>query len=364
MPEHRSVTDLLPRQKRIAALNNRFTRLFGNNDTKLRICDSIIRQTLPHALLIVGPEGSGKHTLATEIAAAANCVNAEVKLSGARLPCGVCVNCKRIYSGSFPDVSTLEKSSGKATIGVEELRDFREDMFLSATESKYKFYVIEDADLMTPAAQNALLKVLEEPPSSVHIILLCTEADKILSTIKSRTQYVQTELFTPDELRIHTVKLSDAAAALERTDPDRFKAILLASVGVIGRALNMIDDGRADAVEQRRECVLRFISALPKRAPFSKLYSATMALPTKREELKSTLEDIRNALRDLIASRVSDGIAPIFFLTEEELESCASSLTQKRLIEVYDAITSAINDIDNNVVISTLLTDLSVIIKG
>ena len=217
---------------------------------------------------------------------------------------------------------------------------------------------------LSTAAQNALLKVLEEPPSSVHIILLCTEADKILSTIKSRTQYVQTELFAPDELRLHTVKLSDTAAALERTDPDRLKAILLASGGVIGRALNMIDDGRADAVEQRRECVLRFISALPKRAPFSKLYSATMALPTKREELKSTLEDIRNALRDLIASRVSDGIAPIFFLTEEELESCASSLTQKRLIEVYDAITSAINDIDNNVVISTLLTDLSVIIKG
>ena len=182
-------------------MNNRFTRLFGNDETKLRICDSIVREALPHAMLIVGPGGSGKHTLATEIAAAANCVNASIKLAGAKLPCGVCANCKRIYSGNFPDVNTLGRGSGKATIGVEELRDYREDMFLSATESRYKFYIIEDADLMTPAAQNALLKVLEEPPSAVHIILLCTESDKILSTIKSRTQYAQTELFDYEELK-------------------------------------------------------------------------------------------------------------------------------------------------------------------
>ena len=345
-------------------MNNRFTRLFGNGDTVSRICDAIVSETLPHALLIVGPNGSGKHTLATEIAAAANCVNKNVKIAGVKLPCGVCANCKRIYSDNFPDVSTLGKSSGKATIGVEEIRDFREDMFLSATESPYKFYVIEDADLMTPAAQNALLKVLEEPPSSVHIILLCTEADKILSTIKSRTQYIQMEIFDFEEIKRHTLALSESATALANTDTDRFKAILLASGGVIGRALDMLDEGRSDAVEQRRACVIGFISAIPKRAPFSKLYTATVSLPTKRDELKIVLEEIRNALRDLIASRVSDDIAPIFFLSAEELEAAAPALSQKRLIEVYDIICSAIDDIDSNVVISTLLTDLAVRIKG
>ena len=352
------------RRKRITNLNNRFTRLFGNDETKLRICDSIVREALPHAMLIVGPGGSGKHTLATEIAAAANCVNASIKLAGAKLPCGVCANCKRIYSGNFPDVNTLGRSSGKATIGVEELRDYREDMFLSATESRYKFYIIEDADLMTPAAQNALLKVLEEPPSAVHIILLCTESDKILSTIKSRTQYAQTELFDYEELKRYTLMLSDTAQTLDRTEPEKFKAILLASGGVIGKALDMLDEGRSDALTQRRACVIDFVSALPKRAPFSKLYAATMALPQKREELKATLEQIRNALRDLIASRVSDGLSPIFFLSTEELEGTAPTLGQKRLIEVYDIISSAINDLDNNVVISTLLTDLAVRIKG
>lgn len=351
-------------EKRIKDLNNRFTRLFGNTDAKSRICDAIVKGTLPHALLATGPRGSGKHTLATEIAAAANCVNKTVKIAGTKLPCGACANCKKIYSGNFPDVNTLGRSSGKATIGVEELRDFREDMFLSATESPYKFYIIEDADLLTPAAQNALLKVLEEPPSSVHIILLCTEADKILSTIKSRTQYVQTEIFSFDELKAHVLSLSDAAQMLAKTEPDRFKAILLASGGVIGKALDMLDEGRSDALEQRRASVIGFISALPRRASFSKLYSATVSLPTKRDELKAVLEDIRNALRDLIATRVSPDIAPIFFLSEEELENTAPSIGQKRLIEVYDIISSAIDDLDANVVITTLLTDLAVRIKG
>lgn len=345
-------------------MNNRFTRLFGNNAIKLRLSDAIKSNTLPHALLVVGGAGSGKHTLATEIAAAANCINKDVKIADAKLPCGICNNCKRIYSGNFPDVNILKRNSGKATIGVEELREFREDMFLSATESQYKFYIIEDADLMTPAAQNALLKVLEEPPNFVHIILLCTESDKILSTIKSRTQYIQTELFDYDQLRSSILALSQDASGFERSNPEKFKAILLSSGGVIGRALDMLDGGRGDAITQRRELVKNFIEALPKKAPFSKLYIATQALPQKREELKSVLEDIRNALRDLIANRVSDDISPIFFLSNKELDEAAGTLGQKRLIEVYDIICSAIADIDKNVVIATLLTDIAVRIKG
>ncbi len=345
-------------------MNNVFTRLFGNNNTKLRLSDAIRNNTLPHALLVVGSAGSGKHTLAREIAAAANCINKDVKISGTKLPCCICNNCKRIYSDNFPDVNLLKRSSGKAMIGVEELRGFREDMFLSATESQYKFYIIEDADLMTPAAQNALLKVLEEPPNSVHIILLCTEADKILSTIKSRTQYIQTELFDYDQLRTGVLSLSENAKGFERSNPEKFKAILLSSGGVIGRALNMLDDGRGETITQRRELVKNFIEALPKKAPFSKLYLATQALPQKREELKLVLEDIRNALRDLIINRVSEDISPIFFLSNEELEYAAGTLGQKRLIEVYDIIGSAISDIDKNVVIATLLTDVAVRIKG
>ena len=225
--------------ERTENMRKRFTKLFGNEDTKLRLCDAVVNSTLPHALLICGPRGSGKRTLATEIVAAANCLMKND--SASPIPCKVCANCKRIYSSSFPDVTFLERDGGKATIGVEELRDFRENMFLSASEAAYKFYVIEDADTMTSAAQNALLKVLEEPPKFVHIILLAESADKLLSTVKSRTQYVQMELFGQRELEDYVTELSSSARSLSQIAPDKLLAILLASGGVIGKAIEMME---------------------------------------------------------------------------------------------------------------------------
>ena len=146
-----------------------FTDILGNEDAKSRLFKAITRGTLPHAHIIVGPVGSGKKTMAKAIAAAVNCAN--IDSDEHSLPCGVCNNCRRIKEDIFPDIKFLGKSNGKATIGVEDTREFREDMFLSATEAAHKFYVIENAESLTSAAQNALLKVLEEPPKNVHIIL-------------------------------------------------------------------------------------------------------------------------------------------------------------------------------------------------
>lgn len=343
-------------------MRRRFTKLFGNEDTKLRLCDAVVNSTLPHALLICGPRGSGKRTLSTEIIAASNCLMKSN--SSSPIPCKVCANCKRIYSSSFPDVTVLERESGKATIGVEELRVFRESMFLSASEAAYKFYVIEDADTMTPAAQNALLKVLEEPPQFVHIILLAESGDKLLSTIKSRTQFVQMELFAQNELEDYVTELSSAARTLSQTAPKKLLAILLASGGVIGKALEMMDDGLSDGIEAKRDAVKSFISVIHKRAPFSKLYSVCSSLPQKRDELRETLEEIRTAIRDLTVIGLDDNANTSFFLSKDEASEFSEGLNRKRLIEVYDVISSAIEDLDKNVVVSTLLTDIAVRIKG
>lgn len=341
--------------------NRIFGKLLGNRETARRLSNAILNGTLPHALLLVGPRGSGKHTLATEIAAAANCENKGA--DGYSLPCGLCSSCKRIYSGNFPDVSYLERSSGKATIGVEELRDFREDMFLSSTEAEFKFYIIEDGDTLTPAAQNALLKVLEEPPKNVHIIMLVSEADKLLSTIKSRTQYVQLELFEYEELKDHVTELTGAAEELSFTSADKLKTILLAAQGVIGNALSMLDASKIDALDTKREQIDGFIGVIHKKTPFSKIYTEIMALPQKRDELKSVLEGIRNALRDLIAIHVSEDISPIYYLTREDAEKYASAINLKRLIRVYDIIGGAVDDLDKNAVTSSLLTDVAVKLK-
>ncbi len=342
-------------------MRTRFQKVLGNDESKARLSELILSSSLPHALMITGPEGSGKHTIAKEIAAAMNCENRDNQ--DFVLPCGVCNRCKRIYSGNFPDISYLKRQASRATIGVEDVRDFRDDMFLSSTESVYKFYIIEESDVMTREAQNALLKVLEEPPLNVHIILLCREADKILTTVKSRAQLIQTEIFTNEKLRSFVLKLSENARMLEQTDSKKLTGILLATGGVIGEALVLLDDAHIADTEDERAAVRSFIEAIAKKVPFLTLQAAANALPKDRDALRKAMEIIRNALRDMISLKISDEISPIFFLSKEDMEELSTGISKMRLISVYDIITNAISDLDKNVNISILLTDIAVKIK-
>ena len=125
-----------------------FSGLYGNRATKKRIATVIENQRIPHAFLIDGEDGSGKFTLALEIAAAINCEN--VSDSSASLPCRSCGSCRRIFSGNHVDIHILELSDSKATIGVNEIKEFRSDMFLSSTEARHRVYIIRDAEKMTP----------------------------------------------------------------------------------------------------------------------------------------------------------------------------------------------------------------------
>ena len=85
-----------------------------------------------------------------------------------------------------------------------------------------------------------------------------------------------------------------------------------------------------------------------------------MALPTKREELKSVLEGTLNALRDMITYCMCETVSPIFFLNTDEIDNALAGISKKRLLAIYDIITSALEDIDKNVVVSSLLTDVAI----
>ena len=337
-----------------------FPSLYGNNETKLRLGGAILRGSLPHALLITGPRGSGRKTLAISIAAAICCQHQAD--DNYPLPCGACSNCRRIKEENFPDVKYLRRG-GKATVGATELRDFREDMFLSPTEADCKFYVIEEAELMTTAAQNALLKVLEEPPTKVYIILISTGEDKMLSTIKSRAQSVQMQLFRTEELSAFLTSLSKEAAALRASDPERFSGIVLSSGGVIGAALGRLDEKSIQENESRRRCVIGLIEGMPKKVPFAKLYSAVSSLPQKRDELRAVLEDTLLALRDIIVTGRAEGTPTLFFTVSDEAELAGAGMNVKRLLGIYDIINGVLDDLDKNAVISGLLTDMAVRIK-
>ena len=338
-----------------------FPNIFGNDFHKNRIAEAVLDERLPHALLIDGPDGSGKMTFAKEIAAALNC---ECRSDVTRLfPCGRCNTCRRISEGSFTDVKTLSRADGKATIGVQMIKDFRSDMFLSATESGYKVYIIDEAEKMTPEAQNALLIVLEEPPKNVVIMLLASGTDSILTTIKSRTQYVTTSRFTTEELAGYLDRISQEARSLSFRDPEAFKALLVSADGRIGRALELLMPKAKDENEEKRSEILAVIKALGKKTPYTQLYAAINALPQKRAEFSEALELLITAIKDLIAAKKSDTFNTSFFTDVNAAKDIARDIPLARLMGIYDAVMHTYLECEKNANVNLAVANLASSIK-
>lgn len=338
-----------------------FPRLLGNDETKDRVGRAIESGRLPHAFLIGGPSGSGKSTLALQIAAAMNC---EAKsLPAQEIPCGCCDNCRRIFEGNYPDLKILEKKKDKATLGVEAVKDFREDMFLSSTESEHKIYVIDDAECMTPEAQNALLKVLEEPPRSVTIILLAKECDRILTTIKSRALYIPMSRFSDGEIEKWLLSESSEARLMKASDESKLKGIIMSADGRLGLAKALVGKRLADNVEEERGEIIRLISAIGKKASYSEIYSAISRFPTKRAELSLSLERLMNALRDLIVIKYDKSAPTVFFASRDAAKELCGDIPEGRLVSIYDKVSDAHSLLYRNANVSNLLASLCAEIK-
>ena len=338
-----------------------FQRLLGNDGTKARVGKAIEGSTLAHAFLIGGPSGSGKTTLALEMAAALNCENAgNTSLS---LPCGICNSCRRIYEGNFPDLKFLSKKKDKATIGVDEVKDFREDMFLSSTEAEKKIYVIDDAECMTVEAQNALLKVLEEPPKNVIILLLAKECDKILTTIKSRAQYIPMSRFTEDELSERIIAESEAARAMRMQDREKFDGIIMSADGRIGEAKKLLSPRTAAENEEERRDITNIVHLIGQKNAYDRIYAAVLALPQKRAELMPMLERLIGAIHDMITAKYSKSARTVFFTSSDEALKISADIPERRLLYVYDAVIEAHELCVKNANVQNVLINLSSKIK-
>lgn len=136
---------------------------------------------LSHAYLITGGGGDSRAAFAGRLAAAYLC-------EGDTPPCGRCRACRKVGKGSHPDLSRTAPPPDKAEITVEQIRALRADAYVRPNEGRRKVYVIDPADAMNPAAQNALLKVLEEGPAYAAFLLVSDRPGKLLDTVRSRCE--------------------------------------------------------------------------------------------------------------------------------------------------------------------------------
>jgi DNA polymerase-3 subunit delta' len=141
---------------------------------------SIARNTLPPSLIFAGPSGTGKRDTAVAVAQLLNCLNPQDGDA-----CGECAQCTRIERGVHPDVLLIEPGDS-GSIKIEPIRDAIDRASYRPFEGKRRVVTINDADALVPAAQNALLKTLEEPPPSSVFILTTSRPDMLLQTVRSR----------------------------------------------------------------------------------------------------------------------------------------------------------------------------------
>ena len=205
-----------------------FAGFLGNEDLKARLSASFRGGRTSHSYLLCGSAGSGKRTLAKILSAALQCEEAEV-------PCGICGPCRKVLGGNHPDVITVDDPE-KKTVSVDLIRQARADMFVRPNEGRHKVYIIPRAQDMNESAQNALLKILEEPPSYGVFLLLTDNAEKLLPTVRSRCV----------ELRLEPVPEQQALPWLAQRYPQRpqedLRAVCRRSGGYLGQAAALLEE--------------------------------------------------------------------------------------------------------------------------
>ncbi len=319
----------------------RFEEIIGHERPVTILRRALANNTLAHAYLFSGDEGVGKKMTALALAAAVNCA-AAVPAGG----CGECSSCRRTAAGRHPDVhlvmpeseneallaSLSAKQAEKASseIKIDQIRDAQERMSLTPSEGRKKFLIVDGADTLNPAAQNAFLKTLEEPPGDSVIILVASRPRSLLPTIRSRCQEVR---FLP----LSRQQLADVVAErLGVPGPDAWFAAALA-LGSMGRALTMNIEQEKAAREELRE----LWSALPGMSE-SDLLSRAEGFGRDRDRFERMLDLGVELIRDaLVLSETGDEQLLVDVRGAGLHRQFAERFPRQRLLRDLDLITGS-----------------------
>lgn len=280
----------------------RFSEVRGQEHLVSALRNAVTEDRLGHAYLFSGPRGTGKTSTARILAKVLNCENpAEGE------PCCVCDSCLSIDAGTSFDVHELDAASNN---GVDAIRDLISSASL-ATPGHYKVYILDEVHMLSTAASNALLKTLEEPPSHVIFVLATTDPQKVLPTIRSRTQHFEVHLLSAADLEglvDHVV----ADAGLELS-PEGRAYVLRVGAGSARDTLSALDRVvAAGGIPDSEDAVDELVEALCERDTGRALIAVEGALSRGRnprvlgEALIARLRDVFLASVGADLSRLTD----------------------------------------------------------
>lgn len=278
-----------------------FETFLGNDRLKQTLSASLSRGHISHFYLISGPRGSGKHTLARLLAAAILC-------RGGEKPCLSCQPCRKVMEGNHPDFITVADPEHKTT-SVSIVRQTREDVFIRPNESEYKVYLFPQE--LGIEGQNALLKILEEPPKHGVFILLTDNPEKLLETVRSRC--TELKLLPLSEKQLHRQLRQD----FPKADEADLAAAIARSGGFLGQAREILNGG--GQIPPQTESFVRSFAA---KDALGLVQTMTPMEKWKRDALMEILQSWLELLEQALACRT--GGAKVGAMASEIAQSRSS----------------------------------------
>ena len=320
-----------------------FRTIVGHRRIVALLSRAAARNTVPPSLLLAGPDGVGKRRVAVALAETLNCPS---PISTAHLEhdaCGECPSCRRIARGMHPDVIVVEPGD-MGSIKIDAVRDVIERAQYRPFEGRRRVVVIDDADALMPGAQNALLKILEEPPSSSVFALVSAMPDALLPTVRSRCPRLRFGPLTPGEI----------TEALKRdhdyTEADA-RVVAADAEGSLGRALEAASADLAEAranAQRLLEQTARVADPV-KRIDFVKDLVGKGSSASERDQLAVCLRALSSLLRDLgILSTRADARMLANADVQDELLRLTPAFDSTRSMRAFAAVDQALGALERN----------------
>ena len=302
-----------------------FSEIVGHEQIKEHM-QAAIRDKKPfHAYLFQGEEGVGKEVLARTFAAGLQCQSESTDK-----PCKECVSCRQMESGNQPDVIWVTRE--KASLGVDEIREqLCNTMDIKPFSSPYKIYLVPEAEKMTEAAQNALLKTIEEPPEYGIVILMTSNISALLPTIQSRCLTM--------EFRPLSTAVVESFVKEHCQVPDyQARASAAFAQGNLGKAMRY---AKSEDFIERKDHIISLLRHV-EQMDLSEMLAVIKDLGTRKDEVRDYIDLMVLWYRDVLLFKATKDINQLLFQDEASYISReASHRSYEKIEEILQAFEKA-----------------------